>query len=139
MKMILTFIRHHILPYWRTLIIICAPLLLLPLPILSIGYSTEKVYKYLFRSFDHQGPNIVRTSRFNCRMIDFYRACISKAALCGYVILLMAIYWMTEALPLPITSLIPVVLFPLFGILDTGKVCIAYMKVYKLIFNLVQH
>ena len=46
---------------------------------------------------------------------------------------------MTEALPLPITSLIPVVLFPLFGILDTGKVCIAYMKVYKLIFNLVQH
>jgi di/tricarboxylate transporter len=42
----------------------------------------------------------------------------------------MAIYWMTEALPLPITSLIPVVAFPLFGILDTGKVCMAYMKVH---------
>jgi sodium-dependent dicarboxylate transporter 2/3/5 len=41
----------------------------------------------------------------------------------------MAIYWMTEALPVPITSLLPVVLFPLLGIMDTGKVCTAYMKV----------
>lgn len=40
---ILNFIRNHILPYWKTIIIICAPLVLLPLPILSIGYSTEKV------------------------------------------------------------------------------------------------
>jgi sodium-dependent dicarboxylate transporter 2/3/5 len=48
----------------------------------------------------------------------------------------MAIYWMTEALPLPITSLIPVVAFPLFGILDTGVVCMAYMKVYILRFVL---
>jgi hypothetical protein len=41
----------------------------------------------------------------------------------------MAIYWMVEALPLAITSLLPVVLFPLLGIMDTGKVCTAYMKV----------
>lgn len=41
----------------------------------------------------------------------------------------MAVYWMTEALPLAITSLLPVVLFPLLGIMDTGKVCTAYMKV----------
>ncbi len=40
----------------------------------------------------------------------------------------MAIYWTTEAIPLPVTALLPVVLFPLFGIMDTGKVCIAYMK-----------
>lgn len=46
----------------------------------------------------------------------------------------MAIYWMTEALPLPITSLIPVVAFPLFGILDTGTVCMAYMKVLYILF-----
>ena len=52
-----------------------------------------------------------------------------KEAQCGYVIIIMAIYWMTEALPLPVTSLIPVVAFPLFGIMDTGAVCTAYMKV----------
>ena len=40
----------------------------------------------------------------------------------------MAIYWTTEAIPLPVTALLPVVLFPLFGIMDTGKVCTAYMK-----------
>lgn len=41
----------------------------------------------------------------------------------------MAVFWMTEALPLAITSLLPVVLFPLLGIMGTGKVCTAYMKV----------
>ena len=40
---------------------------------------------------------------------------------------------MTESLPLPITSLLPVVLFPLLGILDTGTVCTAYMKVHMMI------
>jgi di/tricarboxylate transporter len=59
-----------------------------------------------------------------------------KEALCGYTILIMAIFWMTEALPLPITSLIPVVAFPLFGILDTGAVCMAYMKVLIKIFRI---
>lgn len=34
-----------------------------------------------------------------------------------YVVLLMTIFWVTEALPLPITSLLPMVLFPTFGIL----------------------
>lgn len=40
----------------------------------------------------------------------------------------MAIFWMTEALPLPVTSLLPVVLYPLLGIMSTNDVCIAYMK-----------
>ena len=29
---------------------------------------------------------------------------------------LMAIWWMTEAIPVPVTALLPIVLFPLFGI-----------------------
>ena len=40
--------------------------------------------------------------------------------------LIMAVYWMTEALPRPVTSLIPVGAFPLFGIMKTGQVCINY-------------
>lgn len=39
---------------------------------------------------------------------------------CLYVVILMAVYWMVEALPLAVTSLIPIVLFPLLGIQDTG-------------------
>ena len=34
-----------------------------------------------------------------------------EAMKCAYLILLMAMYWMTEALPLPITSMIPMVSF----------------------------
>lgn len=41
---------------------------------------------------------------------------------------------MTEALPLPVTSLLPVVLFPLLGILSTGRVCPNYMKETNMMF-----
>lgn len=46
----------------------------------------------------------------------------------------MAIYWMTEALPLPVTSLIPVVMFPVFGILSTEEVCMTYFKETNVMF-----
>lgn len=39
---------------------------------------------------------------------------------------LMAVWWMTEALPLPITSLLPVVLFPLFGVADIQRATAPY-------------
>ena len=39
----------------------------------------------------------------------------SEEMRCAYVVLLMAAYWMTEALPLAITSLIPMVLLPFLG------------------------
>lgn len=51
-----------------------------------------------------------------------------------YVVLLMSAYWVTEALPLPITSMIPMVLFPLMGILDTETTCMMYMKETMLMF-----
>ena len=41
---------------------------------------------------------------------------------------------MTEALPLAITSLMPVVFFPLLGIMDTNRVCMAYMKEGNMMF-----
>jgi hypothetical protein len=40
----------------------------------------------------------------------------------------MAVYWMTEALPLPITSMIPMVALPLLGIMSTGEVAINYLN-----------
>nr|XP_027810098.1 solute carrier family 13 member 3 isoform X2 [Marmota flaviventris] len=38
----------------------------------------------------------------------------------------MAVYWCTEALPLSVTALLPIVLFPFLGILPSSKVCPQY-------------
>ncbi|XP_072446181.1 solute carrier family 13 member 2-like isoform X2 [Chiloscyllium punctatum] len=40
----------------------------------------------------------------------------------------MAIYWCTEALPLAVTALIPVLLFPMFRIMESSEVCVQYLK-----------
>lgn len=45
----------------------------------------------------------------------------TDAKVVAAVALLMATWWMTEALPLPATSLLPIVLFPAFGIMSTGE------------------
>nr|XP_012135841.1 PREDICTED: protein I'm not dead yet-like isoform X2 [Megachile rotundata] len=47
---------------------------------------------------------------------------------CLYVVGLMAVFWMTEVLPLPITGLIPIVLYPLMGIMSTSDTCACYMN-----------
>ena len=39
----------------------------------------------------------------------------SQAFKCAYVMMIMAAFWVTEALPLAITSLLPVALLPLLG------------------------
>jgi sodium-dependent dicarboxylate transporter 2/3/5 len=44
------------------------------------------------------------------------------------VALLMAIWWITEVVPLAVTSLLPVVLFPLLGIMDGKDVSSAYFN-----------
>ena len=41
---------------------------------------------------------------------------------------LMAIYWMTEAIPLPATALIPVVALPLGGIVESGVIAKSYIN-----------
>ncbi|XP_068207338.1 Na(+)/citrate cotransporter-like isoform X2 [Palaemon carinicauda] len=86
--------KTHIGPYWKGLILVLWPLIILPLPVVSA----------------------------------------TSAARCGYVILIMAIYWMTEALPLAVTALIPVFAFPLLGILSTGECCLVYMKETNMMF-----
>lgn len=48
--------------------------------------------------------------------------CVMQEAGCAYVIILMAVYWCTEALPLAVTALLPAVLFPLFGVMQSEDV-----------------
>lgn len=55
-------------------------------------------------------------------------------AKCGYAIILMALYWCTECMPLAVTALLPVVLFPMMGIMESGKVCVEYLKDTNMLF-----
>ncbi|NXQ66838.1 S13A2 protein, partial [Quiscalus mexicanus] len=57
-----------------------------------------------------------------------------QEALCGYVIILMALFWCTEALPLAVTALLPVLLFPLMNIMDSTTVCQEYLKDTNMLF-----
>uniref|UniRef100_A0A4W3JG83 Solute carrier family 13 member 5 n=1 Tax=Callorhinchus milii TaxID=7868 RepID=A0A4W3JG83_CALMI len=52
----------------------------------------------------------------------------SDEAACGYTIIVMALYWCTEALPLAVTALIPVLFFPMFKIMVSQEVCKHYLK-----------
>ncbi|HSG68418.1 MAG TPA: SLC13 family permease, partial [Bacteroidales bacterium] len=44
------------------------------------------------------------------------------------VALLMAVWWITEAVPLAVTSLLPVALFPVLGIMDGKDVSATYFN-----------
>ncbi|XP_051665753.1 solute carrier family 13 member 2-like [Manacus candei] len=58
----------------------------------------------------------------------------TKEARCGYVIIVMAVFWCTEALPLAVTALLPVLLFPLMNIMDANTVCREYLKNTNMLF-----
>uniref|UniRef100_A0A671UAA9 Solute carrier family 13 member 3 n=1 Tax=Sparus aurata TaxID=8175 RepID=A0A671UAA9_SPAAU len=52
--------------------------------------------------------------------------CFQVEGKCLYVVLLMAMFWCTEALPLAVTAMLPVCLFPTLGILPSKKLCPQY-------------
>lgn len=63
---------------------------------------------------------------------------VLQEAKCGYCIIIMAVFWVTEALPIAVTSLLPVILFPMVGLMYAKDVSSTYINVclYK-IFKIV--
>lgn len=52
-----------------------------------------------------------------------------QASRCAYTIVIMAVYWMTEVLPMAVTALLPIVLFPWLGVVGSKTICTNYLKV----------
>lgn len=48
------------------------------------------------------------------------------AAKVAAVALLMASFWIAETLPIPVTAMLPIFMFPLLGVLPTGQVTLSY-------------
>ena len=63
------------------------------------------------------------------RLFDFPELTIFQACNCLFMLLLMAVYWITETFHLAVTSLIPLVLSPMLSIQPAREVCSNYMKV----------
>ncbi|KAJ7387108.1 Solute carrier 13 [Desmophyllum pertusum] len=55
-------------------------------------------------------------------------------ARCAYCILIMAVYWVTEVVELAVTALLPLVLFPLLGVLGSKQVSTPYFKDTNVLF-----
>uniref|UniRef100_A0A8D0KY10 Solute carrier family 13 member 5 n=1 Tax=Strix occidentalis caurina TaxID=311401 RepID=A0A8D0KY10_STROC len=57
-----------------------------------------------------------------------------QEAKCAYIIIIMAVYWCTEVIPLAVTSLMPVVFFPLLGVQSSKSVCLQYLNDTNMLF-----
>nr|XP_015093088.1 solute carrier family 13 member 1 [Vicugna pacos] len=57
----------------------------------------------------------------------------TKEAECAYILFVIAIFWLTEALPLSVTALLPALMLPLFGIMASKEVASAYFKDFHLL------
>lgn len=71
--------------------------------------------------------------------------CYFQEAECAYTLFVVGIFWLTEALPLSVTALLPGLMFPLFGIMPSKtvsklssleNVCCVYIACFVLIFSL---
>uniref|UniRef100_A0A8C4YUI6 Solute carrier family 13 member 4 n=1 Tax=Gadus morhua TaxID=8049 RepID=A0A8C4YUI6_GADMO len=51
-----------------------------------------------------------------------------QEACCAYVLIVTAIYWVSEAVPLGAAALVPAFLYPLFGVLKSSEVAAEYCK-----------
>ena len=57
--------------------------------------------------------------------------CVFQESRCAYVLMVMAVLWLTEALPIPVTALLPVFMFPMAGILTAKEAGLSYFSVRR--------
>ncbi|XP_070554077.1 Na(+)/dicarboxylate cotransporter 3-like isoform X2 [Ptychodera flava] len=58
----------------------------------------------------------------------------SQASRCAFVLAILAVLWTTQAVPLQVTGLIPLFMYPLFGVLTMADVCTFYMVEFHVLF-----
>ncbi|KAL2726763.1 protein I'm not dead yet-like [Vespula squamosa] len=95
-------------------------------PILLVGGCLPAMYSLLVQIliFPFWGTFILGLDKFP----EWAEKRVASEVRCAFVVLIMAAYWITEVFPMAITSLLPIVLFPCFGVLSTAQACSCYMN-----------
>lgn len=50
----------------------------------------------------------------------------TSVAKCAYAVIIIGVFWVLEVMPIAVTSLIPIFLFPVLGIMPSADVCVNY-------------
>ncbi|MCA9842170.1 MAG: SLC13 family permease [Vampirovibrionales bacterium] len=96
-------------------------------PSASQGWSKASRYLVFWL-----GPVLFVLLAFCLPPFDASRGNVLNAA--AGITVWMALWWLTEVVPLAVTALLPVVLFPLFGVLPGGQVSQQYMNAIMFLF-----
>lgn len=114
----------------------------------------DVIYKYCFKPWATEklcySPNICSSNRikslfsrgllsktvtvlllYTCMYLDLTNWTLFQIARAAYGVLIIAIFWVFEVLPLAVTSLLPVLIFPLLGVAKVSAVCSSYFKVSR--------
>ncbi|XP_004707920.1 solute carrier family 13 member 1 [Echinops telfairi] len=57
----------------------------------------------------------------------------TKEAECAYTLFVVAVFWLTEALPLSVTAMLPALMFPVLGVMPSKTVASSYFKDFHLL------
>lgn len=60
--------------------------------------------------------------------------CFLQEACCAYVLMVTAVYWVSEAVPLGAAALVPAFLYPLFGVLKSSEASFTVLLVQIILF-----
>ena len=67
-------------------------------------------------------------------ILDSINLLSMQAARAGYTIAIIAVYWLTEVVPIAVTALLPLILFPALGVLSSDDVARNYLTDNNLLF-----
>lgn len=82
----------------------------------TANYSTPQLIGLIL------GPVLFFLIKFLVSPVDMSATAVTVLAVVAWI----ATWWVTEAMPIPITSLLPLLLFPLLGVMETGAVSANY-------------
>ena len=67
-------------------------------------------------------------------IVNLFNLNVYQQARCAYIVFLLTIYWVSEVMPYAVTSLLPLIFFPMAGVLPGDKVGLNYFKVRRILF-----